>query len=221
MFDIGFQEIVLIGLIGLVVVGPARLPKLAKTVGLYVNKMRRFVTDVRSDVERELHAEDLRQSLGSNSEFGELKNVMNEARAGLDEVRSTVADTREEFAAATSTPADWSNPDVEPAIGAEHSAGTDAGEAGTGLPTTTNPAAEVNAADAVVQSSSDSVVRPDSEALATSSDAVAADSAALNSSPGASLQSEAEMALDDNDNNEPTVFDTELAAKREAGGKID
>lgn len=114
MFDIGFQELVLIGLIGLVVVGPARLPKLARTVGLYINKMRRFVTDVRTDVERELHAEELRQSLTGNGEFDELKNVVKEARAGLDDVRSSVNETRDELSQATSTPADWSNPEAAP-----------------------------------------------------------------------------------------------------------
>ena len=208
MFDIGFQEVVLIGLIGLVVVGPARLPKLAKTVGLYVNKMRRFVTDVRTDVERELHAEDLRQSLSGNGEFDELKNAMSEARAGLDDVRSTVDSTREELSEATSTPTDWSNPDLTSSSDAEPSPGdlsansesmiTDIADE-TGSETSHDTSAHTGDIDENVTDLNSNV------------------SLEAGAKPGAP---EAATELDD-DEDKITVFNTERVSKREAGAKPD
>ena len=239
MFDIGFQEVVLIGLIGLVVVGPARLPKLAKTVGLYVNKMRRFVTDVRSDVERELHAEDLRQSLSGNSEFDELKNVVNEARAGLDEVRSTVDSTREEFAQVASAPTDWSNPDVESTTTADSDG---AAAAGTEVEPSAGASSESNLAVANTDSpesrsptsldaaddddelqgfNTKSAAKRAPDSAFVPSDVAVTDSAAPDlTAQGVATESEAAAASDD-DEDEPTVINAKLAAKREAGGKPD
>ena len=48
MFDMGFQEIVLIGIIALIIIGPERLPGVARNVGLWVGKMQRFVAGVKS-----------------------------------------------------------------------------------------------------------------------------------------------------------------------------
>lgn len=61
MFDVGFSEIVLIAVVALVVVGPERLPKLARTLGALVGRMRRYVTTVKSEVEREMQFEDLKK----------------------------------------------------------------------------------------------------------------------------------------------------------------
>lgn len=61
MFDAGFTELLLIAVVGLVVVGPERLPGFARTVGKYFGKLRRFMSDVKADVETELRADELRQ----------------------------------------------------------------------------------------------------------------------------------------------------------------
>ena len=53
MFDVGFQELTLIGVIALIVVGPERLPKMARTLGLWMGKIRYYVGQVKSDIERE------------------------------------------------------------------------------------------------------------------------------------------------------------------------
>jgi sec-independent protein translocase protein TatB len=100
VFDVGFSEIVLIGLIGLVVIGPERLPKLARTLGVYVGKVRRFVTDVRSDVERELHAEELRKSIGSVEGLGDVKGMVDAAREEYYEATSVLDDAHEELSEA-------------------------------------------------------------------------------------------------------------------------
>lgn len=63
MFDIGFFEMVLVGIIALLVLGPERLPKAARTVGLYVGKMRRTWLGLRNELMREVDANDLRREL--------------------------------------------------------------------------------------------------------------------------------------------------------------
>lgn len=94
MLDIGFQELLLVGVIALLVVGPQRLPGLARTAGLYLNKLRRFVGDVRADVERELHADELRRSLRETTQVDDLYDVVKDARSSLDEVRGTLNEAR-------------------------------------------------------------------------------------------------------------------------------
>lgn len=59
MFDIGFSELLLIGIVALVVIGPERLPKVARTAGHLFGRMQRYVADVKADINREIQAEDL------------------------------------------------------------------------------------------------------------------------------------------------------------------
>lgn len=60
MFDIGFSEILLIGIVGLVVFGPEELPRVARTVGHLLGKLRRYVSDVKADISREMEASEMK-----------------------------------------------------------------------------------------------------------------------------------------------------------------
>ena len=62
MFEIGFLELVLLGVIALLVVGPSRLPGLVRTVGVWVGRAQRLVSQVRADIEREVRADELRKA---------------------------------------------------------------------------------------------------------------------------------------------------------------
>lgn len=82
MFDMGFTEVVLIGIVALVVIGPERLPGVAITVGKYVGRLKRFMTNVRADVESELKTDEIRKLLAAQQEeLSSLKDVVSE---GLD-----------------------------------------------------------------------------------------------------------------------------------------
>lgn len=61
MFDFGFSELILIAVVMLVVVGPERLPKVARTAGHLLGRLQRYVSDVKSDIQREMQLEDLKK----------------------------------------------------------------------------------------------------------------------------------------------------------------
>jgi len=61
MFDIGFSEIVVIAVVALVVIGPERLPKTARTLGLLFGRLQRYVNDVKADISREMELDELRK----------------------------------------------------------------------------------------------------------------------------------------------------------------
>jgi len=61
MFDFGFSELVVIGVVMLIVVGPERLPKVARTVGHLLGRLQRYVSDVKSDIQREMQLEELKK----------------------------------------------------------------------------------------------------------------------------------------------------------------
>mgnify|MGYP000303664186 CR=1 FL=1 len=63
MFDIGFWELSIIGVVALVVIGPERLPGLARTAGKWFGKMNRFVSSVKDDIAQEIKSEDLQKIL--------------------------------------------------------------------------------------------------------------------------------------------------------------
>jgi sec-independent protein translocase protein TatB len=88
MFDIGFSELLLIAVVALVVLGPERLPKAARFAGLWVRKARAQWASVRSELERELAAEELQRSLD------ESRDVMRDLDASM---RETGDDARREF----------------------------------------------------------------------------------------------------------------------------
>ena len=78
MFDIGFSEVILIFVIALLVVGPERLPRIARTAGLWVGKMRGFVSSVKADIDRELATEELKKALAKQASVPELEELIDE-----------------------------------------------------------------------------------------------------------------------------------------------
>src|SRR3954465_9484433 len=61
MFDIGFSELLVIGVVALIVIGPEKLPRVARTVGHLLGRMQRYVADVKADINREIELEELRK----------------------------------------------------------------------------------------------------------------------------------------------------------------
>src|SRR6056297_2831596 len=68
MFDIGFAELMVIGVVGLLVIGPERLPETIRTVSAWINRFRRGFESVKADVQRELHNDAVLQDLKKSAE---------------------------------------------------------------------------------------------------------------------------------------------------------
>lgn len=86
MFDIGFSELVLIGVVALVVIGPERLPKVARTVGLWVGRMRGLVMSVKADIDQELRADELKKIMEQQAKSTGIHEILEETRESLDEM---------------------------------------------------------------------------------------------------------------------------------------
>jgi sec-independent protein translocase protein TatB len=91
MFDIGFSELLVIAIVALIVIGPERLPKVARTLGHLFGRMQRYVNDVKADISREMELEELRKLQSSVEDAARsiqtsMDKEINDARAELDKV---------------------------------------------------------------------------------------------------------------------------------------
>ncbi len=99
MFDVGFWELAIIGVVALVIVGPERLPGLARTVGLWVGKGRRMISEVKRDIDRELKASEMADLSSVKTEFDKVKKQVDNAKdslvkdTGVDEAKSSLKET--------------------------------------------------------------------------------------------------------------------------------
>lgn len=99
MFDWGFTEFVLVAVVGLLVFGPERLPEVARNVGSWVGKVRRYIANVRSDFESELNTGELRNLLGEQQQqIRELKGMVENAK---DDFSSSMGEVTGELTEAT------------------------------------------------------------------------------------------------------------------------
>ncbi|MEA3641576.1 MAG: Sec-independent protein translocase protein TatB [Lamprobacter sp.] len=82
MFDVGALELLVISVVALIVVGPERLPKLARTAGLWVGRARRAFSSVKSEIDREIKADELKEILRKQAESRPLEAILEEAVTG-------------------------------------------------------------------------------------------------------------------------------------------
>ena len=85
MFDVGFWELAIIAVIALLVIGPERLPKAARTAGLWVGRARRMVTDVKADIDREIRDGDLAELKKAGEELKKTQSAVESAGAEIIE----------------------------------------------------------------------------------------------------------------------------------------
>jgi sec-independent protein translocase protein TatB len=127
MFDFGFWELVVVMVVALIVVGPERLPRIARTAGLWIGRWRRIADGVREEIQRELAAEDLKKGLKDlkgEAGFDELDQVMRETEAAMRDTPDSPAhdakyeileeEPEEPTAPGVATGTDGGTPDTEP-----------------------------------------------------------------------------------------------------------
>jgi len=86
MFDIGFWELALVGIVALLVIGPERLPKVARVAGFWLGKARRTVDAVKHEIKEELHAEEMRQMLRDQLHDEELHHLVTDAKQAAKKI---------------------------------------------------------------------------------------------------------------------------------------
>lgn len=91
MFDVGFSEIVMVGLIALLVIGPERLPKAARIAGFWLGKTRNTIANVKAEIKQELHAEEMRQLLQQQQSItDELQQIASETQIAVDDIKISI-----------------------------------------------------------------------------------------------------------------------------------
>jgi sec-independent protein translocase protein TatB len=90
MFDIGFWELVIIGLVALLVVGPERLPRLAYTAGKWLGKGRAMIGSIKSEIDREMQADELKRVIE------EQKKLLNPLEEIIEETEDSLSQFEEE-----------------------------------------------------------------------------------------------------------------------------
>ena len=90
MFDISFMELLVISVVALIVIGPERLPTVAKTLGHLYGRCRNFVYSVRTDIHNEMRMEELKKMQSTLEET--VQSVENTVRQNVNQVQTTVTD---------------------------------------------------------------------------------------------------------------------------------
>jgi len=94
MFEIGFLELVLLGLVSLVVLGPERMPGAIRTVSLWIGRLRRSFNNVKQDIEREIGADEIRRQLRNEAIMEKFKQTKAQVNETLNVVKKETAELR-------------------------------------------------------------------------------------------------------------------------------
>lgn len=87
MFDFGFWEIAIIGIITLIVVGPEKMPSLARKAGLYFGKLNQFLNKIKSDINEELKVDEIKEQLSMDEEKVVLSEVTEDIKSSVDSLK--------------------------------------------------------------------------------------------------------------------------------------
>ncbi len=94
MFDVGFWEFALIGVIALIIVGPERMPGIARTAGRYVGKAKRFIAKIQDDVSEELEVDNLKEQLNTMDKDANIVEILDEAKDTVNDIKSDVKNNK-------------------------------------------------------------------------------------------------------------------------------
>lgn len=91
MFDVGFSELVVIAVVALIVIGPERLPKVARMAGALLGRLQRYANDVKAEVNREIHLDEIRKLQQDMNE--QVKSVEAQVTGEMNQVQDSVSQT--------------------------------------------------------------------------------------------------------------------------------
>lgn len=90
MFEVGFSEICMVALVALLVIGPEKLPKVARMAGFWVAKSKRMLASVKQEISEEFQAEELRQSLKNQTGVNEFKQLLDDTSNDLRAIKDSI-----------------------------------------------------------------------------------------------------------------------------------
>jgi len=129
VFDVGFSELMVIAVVALIVIGPERLPRVARTMGHLFGRLQRYVNDVKADINREIELEELRKfkttfedaargfETGVNTTVNSVQTEVNKTESELNTLAQGGDTTAQSALAQSGEPAAPSGPDFDPAFG--------------------------------------------------------------------------------------------------------
>lgn len=91
MFDIGFPELLLVSVIALIVIGPEKLPETIRTLSLWLGRLKRSLATIKSEIEAEIGADDIRRQLRDESVLQEIKDTKLQLEDIIDSTRNDLA----------------------------------------------------------------------------------------------------------------------------------
>jgi len=94
MFEIGFLELVLLGLVSLVVLGPERMPGAIRTVSVWIGRLRRSFNNVKQDIEREIGADEIRRQLRNEAIMEKFKQTKAQVNDTINIVKKETEELR-------------------------------------------------------------------------------------------------------------------------------
>ena len=112
MPEIGFPELILIAIVGLLVIGPDRLPETLRTLGLWLGRMRRSFNTVKAEIEKEIGMDEVKRQLHNEAIMEEMKRIESEVKNTANTARASIDEGVN--AAQTSTDDVWTHPKIDP-----------------------------------------------------------------------------------------------------------
>jgi sec-independent protein translocase protein TatB len=129
MFDIGFSELVVIGVVALIVIGPERLPRVARTIGILAGRLQRYVSDVKADINREVELDELRRMRDSVQQAAsDIKSTVDTELANTEDSLNRAVEGKPEKTAEPAAGAIATGPAAAGAPGPAQSAGPGSAE---------------------------------------------------------------------------------------------
>lgn len=99
MFDIGFAELLVIAVLGLLILGPERLPGAIRTTSLWIGRLRRSFNNIRSEIEKEVGADEIRRQLHNESILASLKETKNTVKNEIQNAEQQISVAENSIAA--------------------------------------------------------------------------------------------------------------------------
>ncbi|QKQ23775.1 twin-arginine translocase subunit TatB [Candidatus Ruthia endofausta] len=94
MFDVGFWEFALIGIIALIIVGPERMPVIARKAGTYIGKAKRFIANIQDDISDEFEMDKLKEHLNAVDKKSNILEIFDDTKNTLSDAKNTLNDIK-------------------------------------------------------------------------------------------------------------------------------